>query len=166
MRASPAAGTTLLLWLLLSALACTSGTRTGQQPEAGAGGSSAGLAPSTTGGNAAMPALPSGSGGAPSASGSGAGDSAIANGPAGSAALPTDAGFDAAPPARIDASVTPPDAATVNQQPGCPAELPEVYATCSREGIMCEYGMECCPDFAYCEFGQWSVLTHHCDACI
>jgi hypothetical protein len=78
-----------------------------------------------------------------------------------------EAGFDAAPPGATDAASTPSDAAADGgSQPGCPRELPEVYAICPREGLMCEYGMACCPDYAYCELGQWTLLTHHCDACI
>jgi hypothetical protein len=152
-RGSLAAGITLL-WLILSALACTSGARGGGAPEAGTGaGGSASAAPdpSTTGGNAAAPAEAAGS--------------TVANGPTDGGVGTTDGGFDAAPPAPADAG--PRDAnSQVGQQPGCPAELPEFYAVCPREGLTCEYGMECCPDLAFCEFGQWTLLTHHCDACI
>jgi hypothetical protein len=93
-------------------------------------------------------------------------DSAVANAATDSGVRPADGGLDAAP-VPVDASTVSPDASVlVGEQPGCPFVLPEVYGTCSGEGLMCEYGMECCPDFAYCEFGQWTLLTHHCDACI
>jgi hypothetical protein len=171
-RPSLAAGATML-WLLLSALACTSGMRADQRPQFGAGGgSAAGLDPSATAGSAGAPSEPAGgsgaggsSGGQPS-SGSAAVDSGAANPPTDSGARPTDGGLDAAP-VPIDASTVAPDASVLRgDQPGCPFVLPEVYGICSGEGLMCEYGMECCPDFAYCEFGQWTLLTHHCDACI
>jgi len=161
------AASTTLLWLFLSALGCTSGTRVDRSPEAaGAGGSVTAPVPSPPTSDPPAPGEPSGSGGGQSYSGSGAAGS-LANGPADSGPRPTDGGFDAAPSGPTDSSAAPSDAVVVvGQQPGCPAELPEVYAICPKEGLMCEYGMQCCPDFAYCEFGQWTLLTHHCDACI
>jgi hypothetical protein len=163
--------------LVLSSLACTSGRRADLTSQAGAGagaaagtgaGSAAGLDPSAAAGSAGTTGEPAGgNGGAQSTSGSAATDSAVVSVGTDSGARPTDGGLDAAPPGALDASNTSPDASVLRgDQPGCPFVLPEVYGTCSGEGLMCEYGMECCPDFAYCELGQWTLLTHHCDACI
>ena len=170
MRASSAA-TTVLALMLLGALACKSGTGGDGSMNAGvgaAGSSPAALDPMMMGGNAAAlaPPPPGNGGGAP-ASGTGAGGTAVPVGPIDMMpAGPTDAGV-ALPNRPMDAAAAPPDARpNVNTDPDCPTMLPEVYATCPREGLMCEYGMECCPDYAWCEFGQWTVLTHHCDACI
>jgi hypothetical protein len=172
MRRSPSAAPTLL-WLLLSALACTSGTRTGPKPGASAGtsagagtsasagaGGSSGFDPSVTAGTAATPSASAGASGSEAGAGGVVADSAIANGPDDGGARPPDGGLDASP-APMDAA-SPTDA---GRPPGCPLELPLFDDYCYREGLMCLYGMECCPDWAYCEFGRWTLLTHHCDAC-
>jgi hypothetical protein len=165
-RASPVAGTALLA-LLLCAIACGS-EEPGDPPMSAAGAGSsppAVIDPGVTGGNAAAPAPPAGgAASAPAAAGIGAAGSTIPNAPADAGTSPENRLDAAAAP--MDASVPREAAVNVNTDPDCPALLPEVYAGCPREGLMCEYRMECCPDFAWCEFGQWTVLTHHCDACI
>src|SRR5687768_14018529 len=131
LRAAPT-----LLWLLvggiapalrggamISALACTSGTRS-DATGAGTAGASAGLDASSTAGNAAAAGAPSGAGAGGSDSGSSAVDGAVPSGPDDGGARPADAGADAAPP---DAADSPPDAAVEAGRPPeeCPLELPE-----------------------------------------
>jgi hypothetical protein len=157
-----------LLCLSLSALACTSATRSGAMQGAGTGGASGGLDASTTAGNAAPPGEPSGAGAAAMGSGGSPPDSAVPNGPD-TGVQPTDAAAaaDATPPGAIDAAEPPPDAAAeAGQAPGCPEVLPEFDAPCFHDGLTCQYGKECCPDLAFCEYMRWTLLTHHCDACI
>jgi hypothetical protein len=92
----------------------------------------------------------------------------VPNGPTGGGASPADAAADATPPGAIDAADPPTDAAVEAgpPSPGCPPELPPFDYPCNRDGLTCTYGMECCPDLAFCEYGRWTLLTHHCDACI
>ncbi len=44
----------------------------------------------------------------------------------------------------------------------CPAVLPEPSATCSPEGLVCEYGMRSCLATAECSGGTWTVTTPRC----
>lgn len=166
-------GAPALLWLSLSALACTTGTHTATPQGGTTGGASTGLDASTTGGSAATAGQPAGAGGSAGTGALDSGstsvpDSTVANVPDDGGVRPTDASADATMSGPIDAAAPPSDAATDSgpPQPGCPPQLPPVDMFCSSEGLACQYGMECCPDFAYCEFGRWTLLTHHCDACI
>ena len=162
-------GAQVWLWLSLTALACTTGTRSDAPASGGAGGSSPGLDASTTAGNESPPGEPSdgGAGAGGSDAGSAPSDSAVPDAPIDSGTHPADADADAdAAPGALDAAEPPPDAATQAGQPqSCPPVLPEFDAYCFREGLSCQYGMECCPDLAFCEYGRWTLLTHHCDAC-
>jgi hypothetical protein len=164
-----------LLWLLLFALACTTGTHRVPQAGAGTGGApAAGFDAGSTGGSAAAPGAASGAGGAGGAGGasgsvsdSAVADSTVPNAPVDSGTASGAGGTGGAPPGPSDASTSPRDATWEDAPPapGCPALLPAFDEYCNREGLSCQYGMECCPDWAYCEFGRWTLLTHHCDAC-
>jgi hypothetical protein len=175
-RASSARGsggvTCALLWLLLSASACTTAPRRAAQAGegAGAGGPPAGVDASTTAGNAAAAGESAGAGaggaggGGGSASDSAGADATVPNVLDGSA---LQAGGAGGAPGPSDASGSPVDATWTDgpPAPGCPPLLPAFDEYCNREGLSCSYGMECCPDLAFCEYGRWTLLTHHCDTC-
>jgi len=152
-------GSAALLWLSFSALACTTAA---SSHGAGSGGSSAGTGAGAASGNPALP----GAGAAAADSGGSPPDSTVPNGPDGGSMTLMDAAADATAPGPIDAA-EPRDALmeAAPQPAGCPLELPLFDEPCYRENLACMYGMECCPDWAYCEFGRWTLLTHHCDAC-
>jgi hypothetical protein len=171
MRGLPCAAP-LLFWLSFAAFACTTGTGSSHAPQGGAGGGSPAVPDaSTAAGNQALPPSnpTAGAGGAAALdSGSASLDGAVSGGPIDAAVRPADAAADTAPPGPGDAA-PPPDAAVEAGPPAssfCPLALPEFDTPCFRENLSCTYGMECCPDLAFCEFGRWTLLTHHCDACV